>query len=247
MKKLTNFVSIISIVVFLFPFSEALAMDKDTLRVYWFDPVEVTAKRVGWGNTQFPIERDNYTKLFNTSGYTMIRKGVFFAQDIYVDGFKRGDINVVIDGEHYHNACPNRMDSPLTRINPMEMKTIDLIKNGGGLQSGLAGTISFHREQPSELFKIKGGLNHTLASSHSSDAAFTITSHNYRFNGRYATGSAYKDAKGRSFVDLYGYKDDYRYNLGELSFQGSNKEWDYRASYSYTEDVMFPYLMMDER
>ncbi|MCP4634522.1 MAG: hypothetical protein GY855_16460, partial [candidate division Zixibacteria bacterium] len=46
---------------------------------------------------------------------------------------------------------------------------------------------------------------------------------------------------------LYGYKDDYRYNLGELSFQGSNKEWDYRASYSYTEDVMFPYLMMDER
>jgi iron complex outermembrane receptor protein len=234
-------------IVLVFPFDNVIAQNEDTLSIYWMESIEVTAKKISWGDMGIPMERDNYTKIFKTGGFSMIRKGIFFAQDIYSDGFKRGDINVIVDGEHYHNACPNRMDSPLTRVNPMEIDKINLVKNSGSLHSGLAGTVSFRREKPTQLLKIRGGVSHLTIASNSTDAAFSASGYNYRVNGRYAFGSAYKDADGSSFTDLYNYKKDYKYRLGEFSVQGEGKRWGYRLAYSYTEDVMFPYLMMDER
>lgn len=96
----------IFIAIFFIAIQPLWAQWSDSVKVYWLDPVEVTSQKLKIGDFQSPVEKDNLSTLLGRNGFSLIRKGVFFAQDIYVDGFKRGDINVVVDGERYHSACP---------------------------------------------------------------------------------------------------------------------------------------------
>jgi hypothetical protein len=64
----------------------------DSIRTYWVTPIEVTAQRTYMGRSSIPIEKDNLSRVLERSGFKLIRKGVFFAQDVYADGLKRGDI-----------------------------------------------------------------------------------------------------------------------------------------------------------
>jgi len=137
----------------------AFAQWGDSVKVYWLEPVEVTSKKISLGDYQTPVEKDNLSNLLNRNGFNLIRKGVFFAQDIYADGFKKGDVTVVVDGERYHCACPNRMDSPLSRVNPLELESIELSKTAASNQSGLGGKVSFHRITPIDPISLKAGID----------------------------------------------------------------------------------------
>ncbi|MBT8377951.1 MAG: hypothetical protein KJN64_01835 [Ignavibacteria bacterium] len=218
----------------------------DSVKVYWLDPVEVTSQKLSLSDYQTPVEKDNLSSLLNRNGFNLIRKGVFFAQDIYADGFKKGDLNVVIDGERYHCACPNRMDSPLSRVNPLELESVELNKTAGNIQSGLGGKVSFRRTAPIEPISIKAGLSGSSAASQSFDGSLSTEGYNHRISLRYSTGLPYKDAEGRNFEDLYGYKENFNYKLAEATFHGSESIWKYGAAFTYTENVSFPYLLMDE-
>ncbi len=220
---------------------------QDSVMIYWLSPVEVTAKQQLLGDKNIPIEKDNLSNILDRNGFTLIRKGVFFAQDIFADGFKRSDINVVVDGERYHSACPNRMDSPLTRINTLELKEVVLQKTSAALQAGLAGMVQFKRPFPAKSLKVKGGISKSLGASNSQDFAFSIEKSHHRINLRYASGKPYTSANGKSFSELYPYKDNFTYTLAEGSFYGGSGNWKYTAAFTYTENVSFPYLLMDER
>lgn len=219
----------------------------DSVKVYWLKPVEVTSHRLSLGDYQTPVEKDNLTSLLNRNGFNLIRKGVFFAQDIYSDGFKKGDISVVVDGERYHTACPNRMDSPLSRVNPLELESLELTKTSGTNQSGFGGKVSFHRTVPAKSISLKTGLSGSSAASESFDGSLSAEGFNQRLSLRYSTGIPYKDADGRSFKDLYGYTDNFTYKLAEASFNGYINKWKYGAAFTLAEDISFPYLRMDER
>ena len=235
-------------IIFLFSNTVSAQTEQgDTLRVYWHDPVEVIAKRYYWGESEFPTNRNNFTRVLNNSGFALIRKGAFFAQDLYSDGLKRNDIVVVIDGERYHSACPNRMDSPLTRANPLEMATINMRKTSSAANSGFGGILEFQREKPSPDLKLKAGFSASADASESSDGAFSANYNNYQLSGRYTSGSYYEDADGRTFKDLYNYESDNSFQLAELALSGRQKNLGYRSSFTYTDEVLFPYLMMDER
>lgn len=224
-----------------------VAQSADSVRVYWLQPVEVTSTKMSIGDKNFPTEKDNLSNILGRWGFSLIRKGVFFAQDIYADGLKRGDINVVVDGERYHSACPNRMDSPLTRVNPLEIESVDLIKSSGNLQSGLGGAVSFSRSDPFSNFGIKASLSGTAGAQSCMDLAGMVDKSSNRLTFRYSSGSPYEEADGNTFKDLYGYKDNYNYTLAEAAFRGKASNLNYGLSFSYTDDVSFPYLMMDER
>jgi iron complex outermembrane receptor protein len=231
----------------LFLFSINLtAQWSDSVKVYWLEPVEVTSQKLSLGDYQTPIEKDNLSSLLNRNGFNLIRKGVFFAQDIYADGFKKGDVSVVVDGERYHCACPNRMDSPLSRVNPLELESLELNKTAGNVQSGLGGKVSFHRTVPVEPISVKAGLSGSSAASQTFDGSLSGEGYNHRVSLRYSTGIPYEDADGRTFKDLYGYKDDFSYKLAEATFHGAESLWKYGAAFTYTENVSFPYLLMDE-
>ncbi len=241
-----KFIKFLLLGIFISFSSDAFAQ-KDSVVVYWLSPVEVTAKQQLIGDKDIPVEKDNLSNLLDKNGFTLIRKGVFFAQDIFADGFKRSDINVVIDGERYHSACPNRMDSPLTRVNTTDLESISLQKTSAALQSGLAGMVQFKRAFPAESLKLKSGLSKSFGALNSYDATFAIEKSHHRLNLRYATGKPYQDGNGKSFSDLYPYQDNFAYTLAEGSFYGGSGNWKYTASFTYTENVSFPYLLMDER
>ncbi len=240
-KISTLFIYIILII------SSAQAQLNDSLKIYWLEPVEVTSQKLSLGDYQTPVEKDNLSSLLNRNGFNLIRKGVFFAQDIYADGFKKGDVSVVVDGERYHCACPNRMDSPLSRVNPLELESLELNKTAGDIQSGLGGKVSFHRSVPVEPISLKAGLSGSSAASQSFDGSLSAEGFNQRLSVRYSTGLPYEDAEGRTFKDLYGYEDNFDYKLAEATFNGSESLWKYGATFTYTENVSFPYLKMDER
>jgi iron complex outermembrane receptor protein len=218
----------------------------DSVKVYWLEPVEITSQKLSLGDYQTPVEKDNLSSLLNRNGFNLFRKGVFFAQDIYADGFRKGDISVVIDGERYHCACPNRMDSPLSRVNPLELESVELNKTAGNIQGGLGGKVSFHRTVPIEPISLKAGLSGSSLASQSIDGSLSAEGYNHRLSLRYSSGLPYEDADGRNFKDLYGYKDNFSYKLAEATFHGTEKLWMYGAAFTYTENVSFPYLLMDE-
>lgn len=217
----------------------------DSIKMYWIHPIKVESA-YNIGNSVFSIEKDGYTGLLNINGFSLITKGVFFAQDIYSDGFKRGDINVVVDGERYHNACPNRMDPPLTRVNPVSMSALNLYKTNSTLQSGFAGSVEFIRAKPVKDFGGKLGVTGNAGYSQSFDG-YVNTNYLYNnINMRYSFGKPFRDGDNRDFVSLYSYKDDYSYSFAEANFNGIKNNFEYGVSYSHTKNILFPYLQMDE-
>lgn len=243
MKK---FLKEIPIIIYLLA-SSAMAQQDDTTKSYTLTPIEVTAERSVISKTNMDLSKDRLSGIFESNGFSLIRKGVFFAQDIYADGLKRSDINVVVDGERYHTACPNRMDSPLTRVNPIELESVSLMKTSGDLLSGIGGVVNFHRKVPSENPSFQTGISANTAAQNSVDAAFKFEGYSHMATLRYSAGTPYTDAEGKSFKDLYGYTDNLNYALAEGSFQGDKNNLRYGGSFTYTENVSFPYLMMDER
>ncbi|MGB5873340.1 MAG: hypothetical protein WBH56_06430, partial [Bacteroidota bacterium] len=218
----------------------------DSVRVYWLSPIEVTANRIFLGQQSSTTTKDNLATIFSQNGFSLIRKGTFFAHDVYADGFKRGDLSVVIDGERFYNSCPNRMDSPLTRINPLEMATVDMVKTSSALQSGLAGTVNFHRTIPEDPLRVTAAASGSSGGSETFDLTGLVEESAHRLTLRHSAGIPHLDADGRDFKTLYGYRENYRYSLTEGSFQGRQGEFRYGGGYTYTENVSFAYLLMDE-
>lgn len=217
----------------------------DTLRVYWIKPIiieETTEK----GNFSHKIEKDSYVDILTKNGFSLISKGVFFAQDIYADGFKRGDINIIVDGERYHNACPNRMDPPLTRVNPISMSQFNLYKTNSTLQSGFAGSVEFKRNKPEDTLKVKSGITGSQGNSETFDGYMNINYSKNAMGVRYSFGKPYRDGNNRDYKTLYSYKDNYSYSFAEGSLNGTTNHFEYGASYSHSKNILFPYLQMDE-
>jgi len=221
--------------------------DVDTMHIDLEREITVIGTRLSRSSVDFPFEKSRFADVLQTNGFGLVKKGVFLAQDVYVDGFKRGDIELVIDGERFYCACPNRMDSPISRANSLEMESITLNKSSANAQCGLGGNISFNREKPKLQTLVRAGLSQALVSAEESDFGFTFNANNHRFAGRYSRGHGFEDADGHSFEDLYGYKENSSYYLIEGSVTGIQHGITYRAEMTYSEDIMFPYLMMDER
>lgn len=226
---------------------QLFAQSSDSIKIYWLDPVEITAKRIDFGNNMLELQHSSLDNLLSYGGFSLIKKGVYFAQDIYADGLKKGDISVVIDGERFPPACPNRMDSPISRLNPLEMGSIELVKNSVNLQSGLGGIVSFHRSEATNKSGIKAAFSGMAGASTGDDLAVIGGIKDNQLSIHYVNGTPFKNGDGKTFSDLYGYSDNYSFTLGEVSFQGKNQDLKYGATFSYTENISFPYLQMDEK
>ncbi|MBK7107001.1 MAG: hypothetical protein IPH62_17140 [Ignavibacteriae bacterium] len=236
------------ILLFLCVFSVNLfSQSEDSLNSFWLKQVEINAKKLSLGDATNQISKDNLENVLGKNGFSLIRKGVFFAQDIYADGLKKGDINVVIDGERYHSACPNRMDSPLTRINPLDLESVDLNKSSNNIQAGLGGVVQFNRSIPNDNLNVQLGLSTLTGAQNGIDFAGATDFQNQRINLRYANGSPFVDGDKRTFSDSYGFKENYNFTLAEGSLRGMINKLSYGFSFSYTDNVSFPYLLMDER
>lgn len=234
--------------VFILFTSECLmGQDKDSVKTYTLKQITVFGNKYSIDKNEFPVEKDNLNSVLSLGGFSVIRKGVFLAQDVYADGLKRSDYTIVVDGERYHNACPMRMDAPLSRINPIEIKSVEFVKSSANLQSGLGGTISINKRLPSDNFDFEASVTQSIGKSNETDISLLTEKLNHRISLRYNQGIPYKTANDKSFKDLYGYKSNSKYQFGEASVYGIANDWKYTGSIMYSQDVSFPYLQMDER
>lgn len=217
----------------------------DSIKSYTLPEVEVTGRKLLIGSSAL-IGKDNLDNIFNKAGIELIRKGVFFAQDLYSEGFKKGEIAVNIDGEQTHCACPNRMDAPITRINPLEIFSVYTNKSSGEPGSKLGGSVNFYRAIPADNLKISAFFSQLAGAQNISDAALSFEKSNQRISLHYIRGGEYKNGEGEGFTKLYGYKEDKPFQLAELSYFGNLDNFTYGASVLYSENIAFPYLQMDE-
>lgn len=222
------------------------SQNQDSSNTYKLKEIIVSGKKVTIDQSEFPVEKENLADVLKAGGVEIIRKGVFLAQDIYADGLKRGDYTITVDGERYHNACPMRMDAPVTRINPVEVKSVEIVKSSSNLQSGLGGAIEINRSLPAENLGISGTLTQIAGKSKETDFSLMAEKLHQRISLRYVRGLPYKTGNNKSFKDLYGYRDNKEFRFGEGSFYGISGNFKYTGSIMYSENVSFPYLQMDE-
>lgn len=236
---------IILIIIALIAFSVVMNAEiADSIKIFRADGVEIKSSKITTMNKT--LQRDNYDKVLNNFGFNLIRKGTFFAQDIYSDGFKRDNINVIIDGERYHSACPNRMDSPLTRVNPSDINIVEFSKSATDNNASIGGKVEFSRIKPSPISYALIEASGISAGNNAIDLSGDFNMKNNKVSVRYSDGLPYLDGEGRSFKDLYGYKEDFNYSLFEAAYFGKKNDFEWRASIVYNTDIQFPYLQMDE-
>ncbi len=181
-------------------------------------------------------------------GGDFIRRGPKFASDVYFHGFKSSQMSIVIDGERFPPACPNRMDVSLVRINPLETDEI-MVNSTPNIQSGLGGGIYVKRRTPSLRTLILTYIKLSALSERSLEFAGAFERSNYGVYIRHSVSSTYLNGAGKDFPELYGYKDDVKeqYKTYEFSFTGKYGGIKYHTGVWYYKDVLFPYLRMDER
>lgn len=225
------------------------AQQFDSIKTYQLPNVEIVSKREIPFIEKYEYGTDYNSNLLNKNGYALVRRGLNFTQDLYVEGFKRGDVKVVIDGEQYHNACPNRMDAPATRLNLIEMSNVELTKSSSMISSGLYGKVEYHRSKLEDVMRLKSILMGNFGAQNDYDASLSAEAYYSNITLRYSSGNPYKNGEEKSFKDLYGYKDNYRYSYLNSSFRQSLPEYEieFGGNFTQAKDISFPYLQMDER
>jgi iron complex outermembrane receptor protein len=74
------------------------------------------------------------------------------ANDLYIRGFARDNINVLIDGSKIYGACPNRMDPPAFHVSSPQIESITIkegpfdVENAGSL----AAVVNVKTKNPQE-------------------------------------------------------------------------------------------------
>lgn len=241
-----RFISLFAIL--LFSFNLSFSKVSDTLKTFELPLIHIISQR------EIPfVEKHKYgtdynSNLLNQNGFSLIRRGLNFTQDLYVEGFKKGDFKVIVDGEHYHNACPNRMDAPVTRINLMDIESVELTKSSSIIGTGLYGKVEYHRSNLEDKLRIKSMLNGSTGATKDYDLSLAGEGLNTSLTLRYASGEPYKNGEGKNFKELYGYKDNYpfSYYTGSIRHKINLINIELGAHYTQAKNISFPYLQMDE-
>jgi iron complex outermembrane receptor protein len=212
------------------------------------DTMEITALKESLGRYLRPVEPgDDIRDVLLHSPFRLVRRGTGAVSDLYNDGLKRGDINVTVDGERFTTACPNRMDTRIGQLDLGDMGSVDIWRNSAVLQSGLGGQVDFRRRPPGEDRRIFGALNGGLDSTEELDASLAVEGRRLRLGGRYRSIQPYSDADGNTFSELYGYVENAGTEIFEIKGLAAYGQGHAVLTYEGSTDVLFPYLLMDER
>jgi iron complex outermembrane receptor protein len=221
--------------------------DAQVVRRFWLEPIVVTASRMDLSGAMLFQGKEDARTLFDGYGFAPVTRGSALTVDLYADGLKRADLPVLLDGERFPTACPNRMDNPCTRINPLEIAAVDLSKTCCDAGAGLGGQVEFHRARPAQEPRLRMTVSGSGGAADGVDVALAADAAGYRLSARLLRTEPYEDGAGLDFTERYDYARAPRQELSEISLFGGQGELSHGVTYSSTSDVAFPYLRMDER
>lgn len=237
-------------IIYLLIFSlNVFAQQESTIKTYQLPLIEIVSKKQIPFVNKYEYSTDYNSTIFYKNGYSLIRRGMNFTQDLYVEGYKRGNVKIVIDGEHYHNACPNRMDAPATRLNMIDLSEIELTKSAALIGTGLYGKIEYHRSKLEDNLRLKSIITGNYGAQKDYDASFSVGALFTNLSVRYSSGVPYENGESKSFKDLYGYQDNNRFYFTNVTIRKAinNYGLEFGGSFTHAKDISFPYLQMDER
>lgn len=220
----------------------------DDLRHALTDTVFIIGYRPGPGDMVLPVAAgDHLDRLLLGTPFATIRRGAAGVSDLYADGFKRQDITLTIDGERFAPACPNRMDTRAGQVDLLDIESANLSRSGAALQSGLGGRLDLHRRLPGRDTRVYGRLGGAAGHAGDLDASLALEGRRTRLAVRHRRSEPYTDADGGTYEQLYGFAHAPTSSVGEVRAHRAFDDGDAQAAWESSSDVLFPYLLMDER
>lgn len=218
------------------------------IRTTTVDTVLVEDRRLSVGTQVLPVAPgQDVAAVLRATPFVIVQRGAPGAGDLYADGFRRHDLTFTVDCERCETACPNRMDTRLGQVDLLEIETIELARDGAGLQSGLGGTVAMRRSLPGDEWLARGRVEARAGHDDAVDGSFSLEGRGARLASRWRQVEAYTDADGRTFADRYGFARAPATVVREVRAQVRLPEGDLRAGHERSRDLLFPYLLMDER
>ncbi|MCP4292581.1 MAG: hypothetical protein GY780_12195 [bacterium] len=225
-----------------------LAEEKPEPKTTHIDTMVVSATKESIAENKHIVkEGELIDQVMQDTPFTLIRRGNGKVSDLYSDGLKRNDITVTIDGERTCTACPNRMDTRVSQVDLGDIEEVDMSRSSAGLQAGLGGQVNFKRRLPGEEKMIYGKVSGAFDHSEEFDGTLSVEGNGMRLSGMYTTYNPYTDANDGTFSEKYGYAEEVSTTVYEVRGHAAFDGGDATASYNNAEDVLFPYLLMDER
>jgi iron complex outermembrane receptor protein len=190
-------------------------------------------------------------------GVSMLRKGGI-ANDVVIRGFHGNDFGVMVDDQMLFGAGPHQMDPTLSHVNLEEVERIEVIKGPFDVRhmGGMGGMVNVITKKPQNGWHADVDMrmgsyslaNPAFNASYGSKQGYVSTGFAYDYS------MPYKDGSGHLFNTIGGYARDHRQAYSTRDFwgkfgiapaEGHLLEFAYRGQQA--NDVLFPYLMMDEK
>ncbi len=192
-----------------------------------------------------------------------VRRGGFNG-DIVLRGFRKDDVNVVVDGGRLYGAGPSRMDPPSSLVDLSEVERIEVKRGAFDVTQagGIGGSINLITKEPAEGFhgKLKGSLGSFSAGDVTGGLSYGGDVISFLAGGGKQSGNVFKDGHGQRFTDIYSsasmlrYKSDQRQRRAYEKSNGWGKllltpASGHHLALSYSRNeagvVLYPYLKMD--
>ncbi|NPA52112.1 MAG: TonB-dependent receptor [Aquificae bacterium] len=182
---------------------------------------------------------------------SIVRKGVSVTE-IFLRGFGRNNINVLIDDTRVYGACPNGMDNPAFFVRPFEIEGISIKTNDIQNQGSLGGVINVITKKPQpdknefDLNVTGGSFGYNYTSLVSNLSGFWVGFASL-YSKPYETGEGKKVTEYPTGMSAYQdkYIDKKAIDLKQTTMKLKYKSLNFTASYFDAKSVLYPYLMMD--
>lgn len=195
--------------------------------------------------------------LSSVVGVSKIRKGGI-GNDVVVRGLGQRDLQVLIDGQRVHGACPNRMDPAAFHVDFAEVDRVEVAKGPFDMrhQGSLGGVVNVVTRRPEPGFHVTpllaagsfGFVNPGVTASWAGEELSILGGYSYRVS------EAFRDGAGTRFTETTNYRPEaYGQDAFEIGTGWARLGWRsgdrHQIQLSWTrqqaDSVLYPYLRMD--
>ncbi|MRI84218.1 MAG: hypothetical protein C6I00_07350 [Nitratiruptor sp.] len=229
---------------------------------------DTTAREVLGEEIKFTRQQDLAQILQELHPQINMVRASAIGNDLVLRGFKRDDINLLIDGAKIYGACPNRMDPPAMHISPGEIEKIQILEGPFDVEAfgSMGGEIRVLTKDPQVGFgggieAIYGSFDYKRFETWVSGGDETF---GFRLGITHEGSDQYEDGNGRTLVEQnwaalgpkapYAYQERYKdakaytrntFNAKILWRPETNQRLRLSFMSDKATDVLYPAFQMD--
>ncbi len=125
--------------------------------------------------------------------------------DIILRGFKRDDINVLIDGAKIYGGCPNRMDPPAMHISIANIQSVEVQEGPFDVENfgSMGGVVKVKSKEPKKGFGGKAGVSYGSFGFNKESLSLNAGDDRFKFimGLSHENSDQYEDGDGKTLVE----------------------------------------------